>query len=123
MSEPITTSTATSYVLTAGLLTMLPGIDSGIVIGAFTGSLLFIISDDSSGHWRKVALFIASFLGGLLCAQWAANALSLVLPNAISVNPAMAAIIAAASVVRLLQKLTSEPDTLLDFIRSLRGKK
>ncbi|MCL1075995.1 putative holin [Shewanella dokdonensis] len=123
MSEPVTTSTATAYVFTAGLLTLLPGVDPGVVIGAFTGSLLFIISDDSSGHWRKAGLFIISFLGGLLCAQWAANLLSLALPSTIAVNPAMASIIAAASVVRLLQKLTSEPDTLLDFIRSFRGKK
>lgn len=125
MSEPISATTATSAVATASILTLVPGAEPAVMIGAFTGAVLFIITNDTSGNLQRVGLFVVSFLGGVLCANWAANALSAVLPDSLQVNMGMAALISSACVVRMLQylmKLTNNPESWLNALRGLRGK-
>jgi len=125
MSEPISATTATSAVATASILTLVPGAEPAVMIGAFTGAVLFIITNDTSGNLQRVGLFVVSFLGGVLCANWAANALSAMLPDSLQVNMGMAALISSACVVRMLQylmKLTNNPESWLNALRGLRGK-
>ena len=125
MSEPVSATSATAAVTTASLLTLVPGVDPAVVIGAFTGAMLFILSDDSIGKFKRIGLFITSFLGGALCAQWVAVLLSSILPASLPVNAGMAAIIAAAIVVRMLQyiiNLSNNPESLLSMIRGIREK-
>ncbi|MDV5392271.1 putative holin [Shewanella xiamenensis] len=125
MSEPISATSATSAVATASILTLVPGAEPAVMIGAFTGAVLFIITNDTSGNLQRVGLFVVSFLGGVLCANWAANALSAVLPDSLQVNMGMAALISSACVVRMLQylmKLTNNPEIWLNALRGLRGK-
>ncbi|MEJ6522088.1 putative holin [Shewanella bicestrii] len=125
MSEPISATSATSAVATASILTLVPGAEPAVMIGAFTGAVLFIITNDTSGNLQRVGLFVVSFLGGVLCANWAANALSAVLPESLQVNMGMAALISSACVVRMLQylmKLTNNPESWLNALRGLRGK-
>lgn len=125
MSEPISATSATAAVAAASLLTLLPGVDPAVVIGAFTGAVLFIISDETIGKFKRLGLFIASFLGGSLFANWVATLLSVFLPASLPVNPGMAAIIAAACVVRFLQyviHLSNNPDSWLSVIKNIRGK-
>lgn len=125
MSEPISATSATSAVATASILTLVPGAEPAVMLGAFTGAVLFIITNDTSGNLQRVGLFVVSFLGGVLCANWAANALSAVLPDSLQVNMGMAALISSACVVRMLQylmKLTNNPESWLNALRGLRGK-
>ncbi|WP_237708279.1 putative holin [Shewanella baltica] len=125
MSEPISATSATYAVVTASVLTLVPGAEPAVMIGAFTGAVLFIISNDAAGNYQRIGLFIVSFLGGVLCANWAANALSALLPDALQVNVGMAALISSACVVRMLQyfmKLTNNPESWLNALRGLRGK-
>lgn len=125
MSEPISATSATSAVATASILTLVPGAEPAVMIGAFTGAVLFIITNDTSGNLQRVSLFVVSFFGGVLCANWAANALSAVLPDSLQVNMGMAALISSACVVRMLQylmKLTNNPESWLNALRGLRGK-
>jgi len=125
MSEPISATSATSAVATASILTLVPGAEPAVMIGAFTGAVLFIITNDTSGNLQRLGLFVVSFLGGVLCANWAANALSAVLPDSLQVNMGMAALISSACVVRMLQylmKLTNNPESWLNALRGLRGK-
>lgn len=125
MSEPISATTATSAVATASILTLVPGAEPAVMIGAFTGAVLFIITNDTSGNLQRLGLFVVSFLGGVLCANWAANALSAMLPDSLQVNMGMAALISSACVVRMLQylmKLTNNPESWLNALRGLRGK-
>ncbi|MCT8866918.1 phage holin family protein [Shewanella xiamenensis] len=125
MSEPISATSATSAVATASILTLVPGAEPAVMIGAFTGAVLFIITNDTSGNLQRLGLFVVSFLGGVLCANWAANALSAMLPDSLQVNMGMAALISSACVVRMLQylmKLTNNPESWLNALRGLRGK-
>lgn len=125
MSEPISATSATAAVATASALTLVPGAEPAVMIGAFTGAVLFIITNDTNGNLQRLGLFVVSFLGGVLCADWAANAVSAALPDTMQVNIGMAALIASACVVRLLQylmKMTNSPESWLSALRGTRGK-
>ncbi len=125
MSEPISTTTATTAVATASMLSLVPGAEPAVMIGAFTGAILFILSNETPSNFQRIGLFVVSFLGGVLCANWVANALSALLPDSLQVNLGMAAVVSSACVVRMLQyvmKLTNNPESWLNALRGLRGK-
>lgn len=125
MSEPISATSATAAVATASALTLVPGAEPAVMIGAFTGAVLFIITNDTSSKSQHFGLFVVSFLGGVLCANWSASALSAALPETLQVNLGMAALISSACVVRLLQylmKLTNNPSGWLRLLRGMRDK-
>lgn len=122
MSEPISTSTATAALAGVTVASLMPFADPAVVIGAFTGATLFVMTDEMPSHWRRIILFIASFLGGCLCAQLISDVVSNVLPEQISVHTSVGAIIGSALLVRLmqlLQRLMQNPES---FISMFRGK-
>ncbi|MGL4734378.1 MAG: putative holin [Enterovibrio sp.] len=125
MSEPFSATSATYAVATASMLTLVPGVDPAIMIGAFTGATMFVLSNESSGKIERVGLFVVSFFGGVLCANWVANAASAILPVQMSVNEGMAALISSACVVRILQyimTITNDPESWINSIREQKRK-
>ncbi|AZZ98013.1 MULTISPECIES: putative holin [Pseudoalteromonas] len=122
MSEPISTTKAVAAV---SALTLIPGADPAAVIGAFTGAVLFIMSNDQLSTVKRIGLFLVSFLGGLVCADWSSILISNLLPDSLQISSGMGALIASACVVRLVQylmNLMDDPKRFLAFIRGTRGK-
>ncbi|MGB0859476.1 MAG: putative holin [Pseudoalteromonas spongiae] len=122
MSEPISTAKA---LVAVSVLTLIPGTDPAAIIGAFTGAVLFIISNDQLSSLKKFGLFIVSFFGGLVCANWSTVLISHLLPDSLQISSGMGALIAAACVVRFVQylmRLMDDPKSVLSFIRGTRGK-
>lgn len=120
MSEPISTSTATAAVAGVTVLSFLPLADPSIVIGAFTGATLFVMTDDILSKWRRVMLFVISFLGGGMCASLSASLLSALTHGIAQVHPGVGAIVASALLVRILQaamRFTANPETFFSFLR------
>ncbi|HDT5893014.1 TPA: putative holin [Aeromonas hydrophila] len=123
MPEPISSSTATGTVLGLALMSLIPGLDAASVLGAFAGALVFIVSAEELGHLRKVVLFIASFIAGLLLADLAGRLLATVMPASVDVSQGVGALIASALAVRLLQAAMREsPGSLLGGLINRRGK-
>lgn len=116
MPEPISSSVATSTLTGLVLLSALPGVDFSVVLGALTGALLFIATSDEPTLWRKVFLSVASFLSGLLMTDMASQLLATVLPLNVFANKAVAALLASALTVRLLQAILRNQDRLLDAL-------
>jgi hypothetical protein len=120
MSEPISTSTATAAVAGVTVLSILPLADPSIVIGAFTGATLFVMTDDILTKWRRVMLFVVSFLGGAMCAGLSASLLSQLMPGVAPVHAGVGAIVASALLVRILQaamRLTANPESIINYLR------
>ena len=96
MPEPISSSAATSALTGLALLSLFPGVDPGVLLGAFAGALVFIATTAELGNLRKAGLFIAAFVAGALAA------------------PLVAAMLASALAVHLLQWiLRKTPEDLL----------
>ena len=62
MPEPISSSAATSTLTGLALLSLFPGVDPGVLLGAFAGALVFIATTAELGNLRKAGLFIAAFV-------------------------------------------------------------
>jgi hypothetical protein len=114
MPEPISSSAATSAITGLALLSLFPGVDPGVLLGAFAGALIFIVTTAELGNLRKAVLFIAAFVAGALAAPLVAAMLASVLPQSVEVPKAVGALLASALAVHLLQwVLRKAPDDLL----------
>ena len=109
MPEPISTPAAVSSLTGLALLSTYPGIDPTVVLGAFTGALVFIATTAELGNLRKAILFLSAFLTGTFAADMVAAVIGLFLPAAVRVPPAVGALLAAALTVHLLQWLLRKP--------------
>ncbi|MBS4688595.1 hypothetical protein J4G63_15275 [Aeromonas sobria] len=122
MPEPISTFTATSTLAGLAMLFTLPGLDPAMVLGAFTGAIVFAATAEEKGVLRNITLLIASFITGLLLTDMAADLLANILPVSINVSKAVGALIASSMTVRLLQTVIRNQDRLLDGLFNKRNK-
>ena len=60
MAEPISTSSATVAALGVATLSLFPGVDANVVMGAFAGSLLFVMTSADPSIPKRVAFFVIS---------------------------------------------------------------
>ena len=114
MPEPISSSAATSTLSALTLLSLFPGVDPGVLLGAFAGALVFIATTAELGNLRKAGLFVAAFVAGALAAPLVAAMLASVLPLSVEVPRAVGAMLASALAVHLLQWILRKmPEDLL----------
>ncbi|XEI33371.1 phage holin family protein [Aeromonas veronii] len=118
MPEPISSGTAASTVTGLAVLSLLPGLDADVVMGAFAGALIWICTTEELGILRRLALFVAAFMVGLHGAGFCAALLGTITPESLAVPRAVGALVASAITVRLLQfVLRKSPDDLLNLLR------
>lgn len=120
MAEPTSTTTATFALTGASLFALFPGVDAGVVLGAFAGAAVFVLSSNDISNPRKIAYLCLAFFAGLLAAPMAASLLATVLPDKVQVPSSVGALLAAAIVIKLLIWLidrAGDPGALLANLR------
>lgn len=93
-------------------------------IGAFIGSVIFVISAKDYPLLIRVLLCLVSFVVGLISCDFFASLISAFLPGSVSVGRMIGAIVSSAVSVRLLMALTqraSDPDNLI--VKGMKGAK
>jgi ABC-type uncharacterized transport system permease subunit len=116
MAEPVSTSYATGSVVAVGSLSLLPGVESAVILGSFAGAVVFVLASTDLTNAKKIGFFVISFIAGILCASIAAALLTSLLPDRIEVSEGVGALVAAAVAVRLLLwviKISEDPGALL----------
>ncbi|RTY53654.1 hypothetical protein EKL29_21285 [Pantoea sp. YU22] len=126
MTEPITGTTAATLAVTGvTFVGLLSGLDAGVLIGAFAGSVVFVLTADDLERWKRVLLFMVSVVAGVIGADMLAKLVSVLvsiwLPTTVEVNPAVGALIASAVSVRVLMKLTAKPQDGGSFLDRFKG--
>lgn len=122
MAEPISSSTAGTTLATVALISMLPGVDASIVLGAFSGSIVFVLSSDDLAAIKKIGFLLASFAAGVIGAPMVAALLTAVLPGSIDIPNGVGAMLAAALTVKsLLWLLSRDLGQIIDIVRGGRG--
>lgn len=80
-----------------------------VIIGAFSGSVIFILSANEFTPYARLALFSVSMFIGVISSDSVATILSMVISRhldiTVSIPPAVGAIIAAVTAVRFLMRL------------------
>lgn len=119
MTEPATTY-ATTATIGVALLSLFPGVDAAVVMGAFSGAVVFVMASDDLALVKRAVFFVISFVAGCLAARLFATGLRAIVPERVEVSPAVGALIASAIIVRLLLWLirrAEHPDKWLDRIK------
>ncbi|BBH14527.1 putative holin [Chromobacterium haemolyticum] len=124
MAEPISTTTTAGALAAAALLTLIPGVDAAVVLGAFAGGAVFVISSSDIGVGKKAVFFVLSFVAGLIAARGVATFVDWLLPEPVEVSNGVGALIASALAVKALLSLISAADNPEFFqkLRLLKGK-
>lgn len=123
MSEPISTGAATAAVTSVTFIGLLSGIDAGAVVGAFAGSVLFVVSAKDLTWHVKGLLFVVSMLVGILSADFVASLITSIAPDNVRAAKPLGAIVASAVAVRLLMFISNQAGNPMGVIDRLRGPK
>lgn len=83
-----------------------------IIVGAFAGSIIFIISETEYTHWAKLGLFTASMIIGISSSELMASLISYCfmkyLAFRVVVPDSVGATVSAVASVRVLMYVSSE---------------
>jgi hypothetical protein len=121
MAEPVSSTATTATLAAVAGLSMLPGIDAAVVLGAFAGAAVFVLSSDSLSLVKRAVFFVASFIAGLVAAAGVASLLARWLP--IEASPGVGALLAAALAVKVLLWLIRLADDPAAAVRGIKGGK
>ena len=109
MAEPSITS---APLAAAGLVALFPGVDAGIVLGAFAGAAVFVLSSTDYKPLQKLAFLVLATVAGMLAAPMAASLLATLLPASVAVPQIVGALLAAALSIRLLMRAIKQAENL-----------
>lgn len=140
MAEPLSTAiggvTAASAGTTAGstalttattaaisVISLFPGIDAAIVMGAFAGAATFVMSSTELSTSKKIAFFLTSFLAGYVAAGFTAEVVALPLLNRLQVPHGVGALISSAIAVKALLWLIGKANNIDGVVNFIKGKK
>ncbi|CNF82468.1 phage holin family protein [Yersinia enterocolitica] len=126
MSEPITsTGAATATVTGVTFIGLLSGLDAGVVVGAFAGAAVLVLSASDFSLFKKLFLFGLSWGTGVLSAPFITSYINFLTPDEVKAAEPVGAMVAGAVVIRLLMwanKESKNPGNIIDRFRSGGGK-
>ena len=120
MAEPGSSTAITGSVFSVAILSMFPGIEAAVVLGAFAGAVVFVLSSSDLSIAAKAASFIVSFIAGCIGAGFMAGLIGALTPQPVDVPDGVGALLAAALAVRLLMWLirkAEDPEALIGRVR------
>ncbi len=126
MAEPVTATIGTvtnASLLATILVSLFPGIDAGIAMGAFAGAVVFVLSAKDISNLGKMGYFVVAFIAGIAGATTGTSLLTWLLPSHVVVTPSIGAVITAAISVKLLLWLIGQAGNPLAFLDKLRNPK
>ena len=110
MTEPVSSSTATAYIATASVLSLFPGIDASVVVGAICGAAVYALTESGLSAGKRLAFSLVSVIAGLVSATTTANILSDLLPGTVQISPSVGALFSSAFSVRILMLVRNRID-------------
>lgn len=117
MSDPLTgTGAATVTVTGVSVLGIMSGLDAGVVIGAFSGAVVFVLVAADMPLWMKLMMFVVSFLLGIISAEFVAGLMNSALPAEVRAGAPVGAMVAGAMVVRVLMGLSSDAGNVFSLL-------
>ncbi|PHV12930.1 putative holin [Chitinimonas sp. BJB300] len=125
MAEPVTPTSGTvanTSLSTTTLVSLFPGVDAGIVMGAIAGAAVFVLSAKEISNLCKAGYFLVSFITGIASASTGTSVLVWLLPEHITVTPSVGALITAAISVKLLLWLIGQANNPMALLAKLRQK-
>ncbi len=118
MSEPISGNGAATFTATGVTIAgVLSGVDDGVLIGAFAGAVIFVLSATEFALFKKVMLFGVSFLAGVVAAGFVAEIITAMTPKNVEAKDPVGALVASAMAVRFLMSISNTSASFLDHFK------
>lgn len=122
MAEPAATTTAATTTAAVAILALLPGVDAAVVLGAFSGAVVFVMASDELTPAKKIGFFLPAFFAGLLGAATGVKVIESALLGSVSVSPGVGALVVATTAVKLLIWLLGQNvGSLMELLRRPRS--
>ncbi len=122
MAEPAATTTAATATATVAILALLPGVDAAVVLGAFSGAVVFVMASDELTPAKKIGFFLPAFFAGLLGAGTGVKVIESALFGSVAVSPGVGALVVATTAVKLLIWLLGQNvGSLMELLRRPRS--
>ncbi|HEM6852443.1 TPA: hypothetical protein U2I41_001414 [Providencia stuartii] len=116
MQEPLT-GTATASLAGVSIVGLYSGMDAGVVIGAFAGAVIFVLSAHDIRLLKRWAYFTVAFAIGILSADFMSSLLSGIIGDR-EVDRSVGAMFSSAGLVGVLVTI-SKPGALTDSINNV----
>lgn len=124
MPEPLTTGSGAATYLLGGvtIASLLAGGKTGIVIGAFAGSVIYVLSASELSVLQRMLSFLASFLIGGQTAGFVTDVINYVTPEVIHAERPLGAVVASAIAVRVFMYISKQSEDPGKWFKRLRGR-
>ncbi len=114
MSNPTVTQEALPIAVGTTYLGFLSQLPPDVVLGAFTGAVIFLLGVSNKPKWQWVLLFTVAFMTGILggsgVCSMAASILALIHVKDVIMPPGMGSMVAAATVINFIGWIRDNPN-------------
>ncbi|MBE5250959.1 phage holin family protein [Enterobacteriaceae bacterium YMB-R22] len=123
MPEPLTTGTSAATYMIGGITiaSLFAGGDTGVIIGAFSGAVIYVLSASDLSIWQRLLSFLASFLIGGQTAGFVTDVINYVTPEVIHAERPLGAVVASAIAVRVFMYISKQSENPGQWFKKLRG--
>ena len=113
MSEPVSSTAVATYGLSITvLMSTMSEIPAGVFIGAFAGSVVYVLTNSDIPTFKRLCFFLISFIVGILGSEYAANIMTTLtatwLPTGSVVDRSIGAIVASAVAIKIILALIAK---------------
>ncbi|MFI8418120.1 putative holin [Serratia sp. NPDC078593] len=123
MPEPLAASTSAATYMLGGITiaSLFAGGDTGVIIGSFSGAVIYVLSASDLSIWQRLLSFLASFLIGGQCAGFVTDVINYATPEVIQAERPLGAVVASAIAVRLFMYISKQSENPGQWFKKMRG--
>lgn len=112
MNEPISSTAIVTGIGTASLLSYWSTVHPSVIIGAFAGASVYVLSNADIPKLKRLSFFLISFFVGIIGADYAARVIesitSIVTRSSVQVDTSIGALAASAVAIKMILSLISK---------------
>lgn len=111
MADPLVSSTGKAVLTVFGISIagLTPQIDSGVLVAATFGALIFVLTNKEYSILVRWLLLIPSIVAGITAAPFAASLITAVTPEPVEAKLPIGALVASAVIVKILMTFANDP--------------
>lgn len=125
MPEPLTTGTSVATYSVGGITiaSLFAGENAGVIIGAFSGSVIYILTASDLSIWKRILSFFASLLTGAQSAGFMTDVINYITPEVIHAEKPLGAVLASVIAVRVFMYISKKSEHPGRWFRIMKGGK
>lgn len=116
MTQPVLSAGLTGAVA-SGAMNAPGGMHASVLIGAFSGAAIFVLSSTEFSPLKMCVLFVVSIAAGIVAAPFAAQFISAITPASVTAREPVGALVSSAIAVRFLMAVSKNSGSLINIFR------